>query len=327
VFINRHIGQITIYYFRFHCRYVCFTTIQYNTIQYNTIQYNTIQQLIKKRLSAFKSVFLIGFTYLLLLLPAFFWYKWVIPTWGDNGVLKGIFSNQVPLSKTLEIFRFHAFSLLPKLLLNYAAIPFFFMGLFFMFENKAFKHKNWTILAASGVLVIVYFLFEFNMIDVIHDYYMLPFLPPLLVIVAYGIKQLIRINTMTRLITMGLLLLLPLFAFRAVDNYWSVEKSFFNADLIINKDELRKAVPNNAPCIILNDHSNYIFAYQIDKQGHIFKEDNLPPEWIEDMIKRFGVHYMYSDSRKVDENPKVIALIDSLIIQRGSVKVFKLKNL
>jgi hypothetical protein len=37
------------------------------------------------------------------------------------------------------------------------------------------------------------------------------------------------------------------------------------------------------------------------------------------------VTYMYSDSRKVDERADFQPFIDSLIMQRGSVKVLKLK--
>ena len=56
-------------------------------------------------------------------------------------------------------------------------------------------------------------------------------------------------------------------------------------------------------------------------------ENNFPVEWTEDIIRRFGVRYMYSDSRKVDENPKVQQFVDSLIMTRGSVKVFKFRDL
>jgi 4-amino-4-deoxy-L-arabinose transferase-like glycosyltransferase len=89
-----------------------------------------LQQWFTNGFKALKETIFLSLTYILLLLPAFFWYKWVIPTWGDNGVLMGIFSNEVPLSKTLEIFQFYAYEFLPKLLLNYAAVPFFCISLF-----------------------------------------------------------------------------------------------------------------------------------------------------------------------------------------------------
>ena len=122
---------------------------------------------------------------------------------------------------------------------------------------------------------------------------------------------------------------MPVLAVEAVDNYWSIKESGWNPDVINNKDDLRKAVPNDALCLIVsvNDYSNYAFSYMIDKQGHIFTENNFTPDWTEDIIKRFGVRYMYSDSRKVDESLKVKPFIDSLILTRGSVKVFKFKDL
>ena len=124
-------------------------------------------------------------------------------------------------------------------------------------------------------------------------------------------------------------LLTPIFAKQAVDNCWSLEATAWNPDIITHKEALRKAVPRDAPCLIISvsDYSNYAFSYQIDKQGHIFMENNFPIEWTEDIIKRFGVRYLYSDSRKVDDNPKMYPFIDSLILARGSVKVFKLKDL
>lgn len=287
-----------------------------------------LQQWFKNGFKALKETIFLSFFYIFLLLPAFFWYKWVIPTWGDNGVLMGIFSNQVPLSITLEIFQFHAFEFLPKLLLNYAAVPFFFVSAFFTFKNKTFSRRNWAILAATGLSVIVYFLFEYNMIGLIHTYYMLPFLPPLCIVVGYGIKQLWRIHVLTRAATVLLLAAMPILATQAADHYWSLEETGWNPDIIKNKDELRKAAPKNAVCLIIsaNDPSNHAFSYQIDKQGHIFLENNFPIEWTEDIIKRFGVRYMYSDSKKVYEDPKMQSFIDSTLLTRGSVKVFKLKD-
>jgi hypothetical protein len=286
-----------------------------------------IQRLIKGRFSALKEVILVSLIFILFIIPALLWYSWVIPTWGNNGVLKGVFDNQIPLSKTLAIYQFHAFDLLPRLLMNYAAVPFFFVALFFMVKNKAFKHAKWGILAALGLSVIIYFFYESNMIDAIHDYYMLPFLPPLFIIVGYGIKQLWHMNTLTRSTATFLLVALPFFAVQTVKNYWSLEETGFNNDVIKYKDDLRKAVPNDALCIILNDYSNFVFSYQIDKQGYIFSDADWPPEWIGDMVKRLSVRYLYSDNRKMDDNPKVKPYLDALILERGSVRVFKLKDL
>jgi len=284
-----------------------------------------LQQLQSKGIAPLRKCFALIFVFTSFLLPAFFWYKWVIPSWGDNGVLKGIFSNSVSTERTIEIFKFHAFELLPKILLNYAVVPFFLAGCFFMVKNKVYVKAKWSLLAAAGLTVILYFLLEYNMIDIIHDYYMLPFLPPLFLIVAYGIKMLLMVSRFTRFATVGLLILLPFFAFLAVNNYWNVRKSYFNPDVFIYRKELKKAVPTDSKCIILNDVSGYIFSYQVDKQGAIFNDENLSAAWIRDLVKK-GYRYMYSDCRNVDDNPEVQKSIDHLMVECGSVKVFKLKE-
>ena len=269
----------------------------------------------------------LGLIYLVLLLPAFFWYKWVIPSWGTNGVLTGFMENKIPLSKSIEILKFHYEETLPRLLLNKANIPFFVLGIFFMLKNKLLATEKGLIWAAMGLTVTAYFLFELNMIDIVHDYYLMPFLPILFVLIVYGFKKMWTLHPIGSLAAIGLLCLSPVLAFRAVNKYWSIEKSYVNEDLMRNKDALRKLVPNDEKCIILNDVSSYIFSYQIDKQGFIFQDDHLPMLWIDDMVKNYNVHYMYSDSRKVDGSPEFQPFVDSLIFERGTIKVFKLKAL
>jgi 4-amino-4-deoxy-L-arabinose transferase-like glycosyltransferase len=263
--------------------------------------------------------------YSVLLLPAFAWYKWVIPAWGTNGVLKGVLDNHISLSKSLYILQFHLFTTLPKLLLNYASVPFFLVGLYFMFKNKVLKTGKGFILMAMGSSVIFYFFFEINIIETGHDYYMMPFLIPLFIIVVYCFKNLFLSTIRIQKSSFILLSLMPLVAFLSVNNYWNIEKSSFSTEILSYKDELKNAVPQNEKCILLNDNSTYIFSYLVDKQGFIFWDDNLPVGWIEDMVKNFGIKYMYSDSRKVDTQPKFQPFIDSLIMERGTVKVFKLK--
>ena len=154
---------------------------------------------------------------------------------------------------------------------------------------------------------------------------MLPFFLLLFLIVAYGINMLLMVRRFTRFATVGLLILLPFFAFLAVNNYWNVRKSYFNPDVFIYRKELKKAVPAESKCIILNDVSGYIFSYQVDKQGAIFNDENLSAAWIRDLVKK-GYRYMYSDCRNVDDNPEVQKSIDHLMVECGSVKVFKLKE-
>jgi hypothetical protein len=215
--------------------------------------------------------------------------------------------------------------MLPRMLIGLLTVPFFILGFYCIIKHKPLKTEFGQIWVGVSLTTLAYFFYELNVITTEHDYYMMPFLPSIFVVVTYGIKQWQQTKFGTHLMLILFLLVSPLTAFLTVNNYWNIEQSSINADVIKYKDDLRKAVPFHEKCIILNDYSSYIFSYLIDKQGFMFANDNLPVIWIDDMVKNYNVHYMYSDSRKVDENIDFQPYIDSVIIQRGSVKVFKLK--
>ena len=263
--------------------------------------------------------------YSLFLLPALAWYVWVMPTWHENGVLTGIFAHPISKQKALDILEYHWKIMLPKLLLNYATVPLFWIGMASIFLTKAYKKPKFMYFAIGGLTVLAYFLLELNMIDIIHDYYMLPFLPFLFVLVGYGVVQLLKMKQIGIGIIAVLALSMPYFAFKAVEHSWQPANDV-DINLYIHRDELRNIVPREEKCIFLNDVSTYIFSYQIDKQGYCFVNDNLPADWIEDMITKKNVHYMYSNSRVVDDAAAVKTYIDTLILQCGTIKVFKLKS-
>jgi hypothetical protein len=118
---------------------------------------------------------------------------------------------------------------------------------------------------------------------------------------------------------------LPLTAFLRIDSRWNPEKPGFNKDLLIYREELRKAVPEDVLCIAGNDLSGFIFFYYIDKKGWGFYYDELDAQQLSRMIEE-GAGYLYSDSRKVEAKPGISPLLDDLIIERGSIKIFKLKQ-
>ena len=112
----------------------------------------------------------------------------------------------------------------------------------------------------------------------------------------------------------------------AADNKWSVEKSYCNPAIIEYREELRNAVPRDEICAMQNDVSLHVFPYALDKIGPVFSKDELPPEWVEDMIRRQHIHYLYSDARKVDENPAITPFFDTLLLERGTMRVYRFKT-
>ncbi|NJN78974.1 MAG: hypothetical protein HC803_12195 [Saprospiraceae bacterium] len=50
----------------------------------------------------------------LILIPAFAWYAWVMPNWEGNGILHGIFKNQVEWSETRRIIHYQWHVMFPQ---------------------------------------------------------------------------------------------------------------------------------------------------------------------------------------------------------------------
>jgi hypothetical protein len=266
--------------------------------------------------------------FVIFILPALAWYIWVIPTWSGNGVIKGIFDNQIPWEKTRAILAYHFKIMFPKRLMTFAIVPFFLLGsIAFLWRKKIIQHLP---LVFGILMIIFYFFYEINMIDIVHDYYMMPFLPYLYLATAYGFtifwKQVCQSNFAKIGLLTYTLFIIPAVCYSTAQGYWSIEESGPDNSLFLHYKDLRKVVPNHERCIILNDISTYIFPYKVDKECFIFFDDYLPVGWIKDMIQNKNVKYMYSNSRKIDTAAAVQPYLDSLILQRGTIKVFKLKN-
>jgi 4-amino-4-deoxy-L-arabinose transferase-like glycosyltransferase len=263
---------------------------------------------------------------LLFLVPPIVWYLNVIPGWHGNGIVQGILDNKASSDVLLGHFFHHLFITLPDLLLNYGSVPLLLAGFYFLFKNKKFKSADFKYFAILGLLLILYFLFELNMIGKSHDYYFFPFLPLLFMLVAYGAYSLyISKVRFVREFVLALMLVLPFAAFLRIDSRWNPEKPGFNKDLLVFKDELRQIVPDNALCIAGNDISHFIFFYYIDKKGWNFDHDGLDENKMEEMISG-GAEYLYTDSRKVEENTGISKYFDKTVLEKGSIKVIKLKD-
>jgi hypothetical protein len=85
-------------------------------------------------------------------------------------------------------------------------------------------------------------------------------------------------------------------------------------------------VPKGERVIVLNDVSQFVFFYKLDKEGYVFNNDYLPVEWVDDLVQNHGVKYIYSDSRKVDDSDEMRKRIEKVIMQVGNLKVIKLKS-
>lgn len=266
-----------------------------------------------------------SFPYLFFLLFPLAWYLYVIPNWHGNGVVQGILLNN-PGCETITNYLVHNLvSTLPELLLNYGSFPLFLFGIYFMFKNKVHHHNYFSVFLFLSCCVLFYFFFEINMIAKIHDYYLFPFMPLLFIIVSYGAYNLLKLNTkFTSIFVLFALCILPFTCYLRMKNRWNIESPGFNNDLLKYKNQLQNAVPNNALCIVGNDESSFIYFYYVNKKGWSFNNNTLSNNEIDKHIVN-GAKYLYSDSRKIETQFTTLNHIDKFILEKGSIKVFKLK--
>lgn len=263
------------------------------------------------------------FSFLLLPLT---WYSYVIPDWKGNGIVEGMANNEVPISLIFEYLKHNLISTLPELLLNYASVPFFLFGFYFAYKKKLNKHPFFSLILVWGISILLYFFFEINMIAKIHDYYLFPFYPLLFILVSYGAFNLYTAKyRYSKSLVLIILAVLPLTAHLRMKVRWNTEDPGFNKDLLEYKAELQNAVPKDALCIVGNDESHYIFFYYIDKNGWGFDHDNLSYFQMKKMIRE-GAKYLYSDSRSIDTHQDIMPLLDHLVLEKGSVRVYELKD-
>jgi hypothetical protein len=260
---------------------------------------------------------------LIFCVPVVFWYTYAIRAWVSMGVLKGIFGDD-EIHKLPGYLRFHVLHWLPNYIVNPVSVLFLIAGLIALIKLRSIK-SGLPVLLISGVIACLgYYIYEINMISTVHDYYFIPFLVWLHLLIVYGLYRAWQIIPL-RPLCMILLVAMPVITYLKMNNYyWHIDRNGYNTDWFTHADNLKKAVPADELCIFLNDHTGVVFPYQVDKQGFVFDKDDLPLPWIEDMIINRGVKYMYSDSRKVDSSQAVQAYIDTLILRQGSVKVFRL---
>lgn len=253
------------------------------------------------------------------------WYLSVIPQWGGNVVVKGMLNNQVPFDKLLEYYQFNLFSTLPELLVGYSSVLFFLLSFYFILKNKVFNRIEFVLLLALSILAIVYYLFEANAIEKTHDYYLFPFYPILFVLVSYGAFHLMQSKIKCiKIVAYLLLIAAPITCYLRMHDRWNPDSPDFNKDLLIYKEELQNAVPKNALVVTGNDISQYIFFYYIDKKGWGFDNDKLTGEQLKSMISN-GAQYLYIDSDVLLTNIELTKYLDELILERGTIKVYKLK--
>lgn len=299
------------------------TLVKLPFILYGAFAFTFLLLQLKRKEYSIKQLLQIVVIYLLFIIPALCWYAAVIPTW-QNGVTKGLLETRQTTLELLEILGGTVSSVLPELLLNYGSVLFFVAGCWFLFKHKKYRSRYFPLFLVSGSALILYFLFEMNMITTVHDYYLFPFLPFLFLLVGYGAKCMLhsRVRAAT-LLSCLCLAVLPLTAFLRINSRWDLKDPGFDPVYYTYRDQIRQLTPANALCISGNDVSRHILLYYIDRKGWTYDEDQLTEDQL-NYYRSKGAQYLFVNGQ-IDDRADIKAHLAVKIFDKETLRVYKLK--
>ncbi len=223
----------------------------------------------------------------------------------------------------------NAVSEVPELLLNYATFIFCVLGAIVCIREKKWKSAWFLPLAAWGLGVLAYYFIELGKMAV-HSYYLLPFLPLLLVFAVWG--GMFLKDSRYKWVFVFLLLAQPTLAFFRIvpHRFWSKDKAVpLELYEESSREDLEKAVPNSELCVVGPDESHTIYFYFLHKKGFGFNDkadlespvDGKPR--LESYIRR-GARYLYTNDPALSDSKSLKPYLKSVILREGSFQVFKL---
>ncbi len=254
---------------------------------------------------------------LLVFIPTLTWYVWVIPTWDGNMVLNGGWDNP---SNSLDILKTVWTMMLPEMLLNYASVPFFVLGIWQFIKRKMWTRSAlWPVLLTTP-LVVAYYLFEMHAIGKGHDYYMMPFVPILFLTVALGAHFVLGLKPPLRKWILLPILVLPITCFLKADVRWA---NGANQGQWIHAQALRNAIPKGSLCVAGNDVSQRIHHYALRRKGWAFMDDSLPEERLKEYIHQ-GADYLVSTSKAIEENAAIRPYLGEIVFNSKEIRAYRL---
>lgn len=257
----------------------------------------------------------------ILLSPVFIWYIKVIPTWSGNGITKGILINSTSISQLFNYFQFHLISSVPELLTNYASLAFLLTGFFLFFKRKKFQSTTIQYLLCVLILLCLYFLFELNMIEKVHDYYLMPFVPLIFLVVSFGIGyfETKRLHKFIYLI----ILISPLTAWLRIDHRWNTNDPGFNKDYLYYSTQMQTLIPRNENCIVDWDDSKFIVLYYLKRFGYSLLKEELSTEKL-NYYYNGGAHFFITEN--LNFNPSNFPEYSFEKLFAKSVQVYKIQR-
>lgn len=242
-----------------------------------------------------QDVWQIPTTYGLALAPAALWYASVIPDWRGNDVPKGILGASTSAMEIFSILSGHVISTGPELLINYGSLAAALAGLILGIRKGWWKRAEFAPMVAAAIGVLLYYVYELPLIGLVHDYYLMPFLPLIFLIAAAGACWMLRQqNIFLRGLAVLGLIAIPFTAFLRIDPRWQTREPGFNATYLREKKELQSLIPPTTRVIVGPDDSRRIFLYHLNRIGWTFSDADLSTDSIRQWTRE-GARFILTD--------------------------------
>ncbi|GAA3935226.1 glycosyltransferase family 39 protein [Hymenobacter algoricola] len=237
------------------------------------------------------------------------------------------------LAVALKTLQHNLVSDLPELLLNFANFILLLLGLVVLVRQRLYRHPWFGPVLAWALALLAYHIIELRQMTV-HQYYMLPYLPVLLLPVVAGARWLSRQPRWHWALAL-LLLAQPVLAFvRIAPARWmrgarEVPVELFEAT---TRARLRQAVPDSALCVVGPDNSGCKFFYFLHKKGFGYDESAqlfrpLPggQPYLANCIQR-GARYLYTNDSTLTADPRLRPYLAGRVRKVGAFEVLALRN-
>ena len=214
-------------------------------------------------------------------------------------------------------------SSLPEMLLNYSSFILLLIGLYFFWKRKSQSRLFVPLLVWAGVFM-AYHLIELRQMED-HDYYMMPYLPLLVIAVAFGTWK--SFMQFPKWVTIILLLIQPVLAFtRIAPSRFLSEETEEKKILYIPeaRQKLSECVPSDALCVVGPDDSRCIYFYLLNKKGFGFGEEGISQELLQEYIRK-GAKYLYTSKKEIAEQQELAPYIGPVMCTESNFYVYSLK--
>jgi len=253
------------------------------------------------------------------------WYAVVIPDWTGNDITAGLVTHFAGWPVLLGFLKAQLLNNIPCEVFHIPGLVIASFGFILLGRKKKCFQLGSSFVYFPFLVIMLYFLYVLNEIREGHDYYLMPFYPVILLPVLNGLHSGMRSKLPRRILLVLLLGSMPVICWFRVKDYWNIEYAFVNPEFFTCRESFESVGSNRDIAILGNDPSGVVLSYVLDKKSFMFGHDDLPLPWLEDMIQRGGARYFYSNSRIVEEQDGFDRYVDSLLLECGSFKVFKLK--